>query len=114
MSSTPKKKMRELNEFSCALMTIGVFLILVFSVLVFIAKKVHGENLEIKIPEVVREMSYFEFTDENGREVGRLSWENGELDFQGNARVGAEHFFREELKQIVDEYIKNKQCQGKV
>ncbi|MBL0320296.1 MAG: hypothetical protein IPP74_13550 [Alphaproteobacteria bacterium] len=57
------------------------------------------------------EYSYISFTDSRGNYAGKLSWENGTLKFYGNANDSALIFFKENLKQIIDEYIKeNSRC----
>lgn len=57
------------------------------------------------------EYSYISFTDSAGNYAGKLSWENGVLKFNGNANNSALIFFNENLKQIIDEYIKeNGRC----
>jgi len=39
------------------------------------------------------------------KEVGRLEWETGKLEFKGDAEESAKVFFNEFLKPIVDVYI---------
>jgi len=40
--------------------------------------------------------------------VGELDWGTGVLKFKGSADKSARIFFEEELKKLVDEYIKEK------
>lgn len=56
-----------------------------------------------------------EFTDYKGNYIGTLTWENGYFSFSGKADASAKEFFNGTLKQIIDEYMKNKQqCEGRV
>lgn len=57
---------------------------------------------------------YMEFADTRGSVVGLLTWSNGEFRFSGNASQSAKQFFNGTLKQIVDEYIRNQKCEGRV
>jgi len=52
---------------------------------------------------VFREQPVFLFVND-GKEVGRLSWPKGELEFTGNLAESAQVFF-EHMKPMIDEYI---------
>ena len=45
------------------------------------------------------------FGDDNSKEIGRITWEKGYLEFEGDADESARIFFEEFLKGYVDGYI---------
>lgn len=47
------------------------------------------------------------FKDQD-KEVGKLTWEDGKLTFEGNASESAQLFFDFFLKNLADEYIEKK------
>lgn len=51
----------------------------------------------------------FVFDEENNKEMGRLTWEDGIFKFEGNAEDSARIFFEHFIKKHIDEYIK-KHC----
>ena len=42
-----------------------------------------------------------------GENIGKISWDNGVMIFEGNAEVSADLFFAYVLKPMIDEYIKS-------
>ena len=46
--------------------------------------------------------------NKDGKEIGWISWDKGELVFEGNADESAKVFFNDFLKNYVDQYIADK------
>ena len=59
---------------------------------------------EIKIRDIKPEHNIVFSDTNNGKEVGRLSWDKGKFQFEGNADKSAKIFF-DYLKGYVDLYL---------
>ena len=61
--------------------------------------------------DIVIYYDYMEYTPSTaivfGENVGKISWDNGVMVFEGNAEVSADLFFAYVLKPMIDEYIKS-------
>lgn len=50
------------------------------------------------------------FTDTTPREIGRITWADGEFKFTGKANKAARQFFDVHLKNLIDSYLIQSGC----
>jgi len=65
-------------------------------------------TVDKNLSTILNDMQYprhFIFSDDN-EDIGKLSWDDGELKFEGKAKTSAWIFFGY-LKSYIDEYISN-------
>ena len=73
-----------------------IFLFLVFANISFSAEN----EMPLKVEE-----DHIAIMD-GGKEIGRLEWKNGKLEFKGDSEKSGKIFFEKVLKPKVDEYMK--------